>query len=375
MPAQYPGAVTTLPGTSPTNLSDTVGGKDHPARHDQVELEINAITGELGVNPKGVAASVKARLDTIDESVGTIEDTLLDAKGSDASLPARLDRMQGEIDGASSKVIAYEYTSGTTAWTRPAGALWVEYEIIAAGGGGASGSVAPAGTGIEGGGGGAPGAIIRGRMSAAQAGANGNAVVGAPGAGGAGRTTNFGHNAGANGGNSSIFGITAVGGLGATTSSGASGSGVIGASSLADDIINGPGGANGGSGTGSSVGAITRLLPTGGGGGGGKNSANTAFGGGEGGDYSANALGWPTTGATGGTLGGGNGAAGVEFRGVGLGGGGGGGAVGTTNGGAGGAGATPGGGGGGGGACQSGATSGPGGGGGGGRIRVVWIIA
>ncbi|GHA01573.1 hypothetical protein ACFOOM_12065 [Streptomyces echinoruber] len=120
------------------------------------------------------------------------------------------------------------FTSSGT-WTRPAGALWVEVHVQAAGGG--SGGVASTGSGqaacAPGGGG---GEYARGFFTAAAAGASQSITVGVGGAGGA-----AGANSGANGGNSS-FGalITAMGG------SGAQGATATSAASL--------GGANGGTG-------------------------------------------------------------------------------------------------------------------------------
>jgi hypothetical protein len=143
----------------------------------------------------------------------------------------------------------------------------------------------------------------------------------------------------------------------------------------AGDIINGPAGGAGNVSTGTSAAAQARLIPTGGAGGGGKSNTGVTSNGGEGGDFGANALGWPTSGAAAGVAPGGAGTAGAVFRNVGLGGAGGAGASGATNGGDGGAGGSPGGGGGGGGGAQTGATSGAGGDGGSGRIRVAWYVA
>ncbi len=367
MPAQYPGAVTTLPGTSPPNLSDTVGDLDHPARHDQVELELNAITAELGTEPKGAAASVAARLNAIDESIGTVENTLSDAEGSDASLPDRLDRMQSEIDAASSKVIVNDYTSaGTHAWTKPEGAVWVRARLVGGGGGGASGQV----SGNAGGGGASAGAIIDVMIPASEVAESGDLVVGAGGSGGA-ASTGAG-NAGANGGASTFSGVSAAGGIrGGATSINAAGAAQTNVSSLAYDLISTLAGGNGGAGfTGSSSSAQSRPVPTGGGGGAGRSGA---LNGGAGGAFATNNVGWPTAVAAGGTAPGGNGQDGATSRGIGLGGGGGASAVGATAGGRGGDGGYPGGGGGGGGASET--TSGRGGNGGGGRVTLWWHIA
>jgi hypothetical protein len=73
MPASYPAAIPDLPGSTPTPTATAtaaeVGGLTHAERHDQVELEVEAIAAELGTNPKGSAASVKARLDALDTTV------------------------------------------------------------------------------------------------------------------------------------------------------------------------------------------------------------------------------------------------------------------------------------------------------------------
>lgn len=356
MPAAYPGALPNLtesiPGTpSSTTLGTETAARTHSGHHAQIAEELGAALTELGTDPAG----------------------------PDATVVARLDRMQGEIDAAEAKVVVNDYTTaGTHPWTKPSGAVWLDLLLIGGGAGGSSGGVQGAVNGASGGGGGAAGTIIRVRIPAADVSASGTLTVGAGGTGGAAVSTNTTLGAYGSAGGDSIFdGITALGGLAPAVSPQNGGLNRTGGASLSGDIVNSAPGANGGTGAaaGSAAAAQSRLIPTGGGGGGGKSNVGGTNAGGEGGDYSANLLGWPTSGAAGGAAPGGAGTAGTIFRGVGLGGGGGASGSGATNGGRGGDGAWPGGGGGGGGAAENGATSGRGGDGGEGRVTLIWYIA
>ena len=59
----YPGALDNFAAASPTNLADLdTTGRDHDARHDDVEAAMEAVQGELGINPAGDFATVAARI-------------------------------------------------------------------------------------------------------------------------------------------------------------------------------------------------------------------------------------------------------------------------------------------------------------------------
>ena len=64
----YPAAIDSFanPGAS-TLMDDTV--YDHDVQHSNVNDAVNAIETELGTNPKGSSASVKARLDLIETKI------------------------------------------------------------------------------------------------------------------------------------------------------------------------------------------------------------------------------------------------------------------------------------------------------------------
>lgn len=64
MPSQYPDALDNLPATfTGTDQADVV---DHAGMHNTERQAINAIEAELGTNPAGTHATVKARLDAVD---------------------------------------------------------------------------------------------------------------------------------------------------------------------------------------------------------------------------------------------------------------------------------------------------------------------
>lgn len=67
----YPGALDNFAEASPTNLGDNDStGRTHRERHDDVEAAVEAVQGELGLNPSGDFATVRARLDDLDEGFG-----------------------------------------------------------------------------------------------------------------------------------------------------------------------------------------------------------------------------------------------------------------------------------------------------------------
>ena len=68
----YPGALDDFAEASPPYLADDdTTGRDHPARHDDLEAAMEAVQGELGTDPSGGSATVKARLDAADATVAS----------------------------------------------------------------------------------------------------------------------------------------------------------------------------------------------------------------------------------------------------------------------------------------------------------------
>ena len=66
----YPGALDNFAEASPPYLADDdTTGRDHPARHDDLEAAMEAVQGELGTDPSGGSATVKARLDAADSTL------------------------------------------------------------------------------------------------------------------------------------------------------------------------------------------------------------------------------------------------------------------------------------------------------------------
>ena len=72
MTTVYPGALDTL--TNPTS-TDTLASVPHDQQHANANDAIEAIEAELGLNPKGSAATVKARLDAINPASGQVQAT------------------------------------------------------------------------------------------------------------------------------------------------------------------------------------------------------------------------------------------------------------------------------------------------------------
>lgn len=137
--ATYPGALPNLtesipatPGT--TTLGTSTATRTHSGHHTQIAQELGAALAELGTNPKG----------------------------SDASVKARLDRMQGEIDAVGSgggAIVVQDWTTPgtyTDAAVKPAGAKGRRIRIVAGGASGQGGGRVN-GDGASGGGGGGGG--------------------------------------------------------------------------------------------------------------------------------------------------------------------------------------------------------------------------
>jgi len=283
--------------------------------------------------------------------------------------------------GAAGTAVSQVFSSNGT-WTKPAGAKFVNIQLLGAGGGGGSGRKdSTAGVNTYGGGGGGGGSWININVPASVLAATESVVVGAGGAGAAAVSTDTtSGSAGADGGTTSftINGSSAnsikafggIGGGGGSTSTGAGGAGIVNANAGSS------GGAPSGAAYGNPV-AVTNIAQfggPGGSGGGGVGTTNTASNGGFGGrsntwDKSGGAQALADSGS--------NATAGnnypVAATGVlltGTGGGGGGGGV-SVVGGSGGNGGFPAGGGGGGGGTRSGANSGAGGTGGAGVAIIT----
>jgi hypothetical protein len=84
----YPGALDDFAEASPPYLADEdTTGRDHPARHDDLEAAMEAVQGELGTDPAGGSATVKARLDGVDTSLAGKADTSALASKADIASP------------------------------------------------------------------------------------------------------------------------------------------------------------------------------------------------------------------------------------------------------------------------------------------------
>jgi hypothetical protein len=285
--------------------------------------------------------------------------------------------------GGISSADIQEFTStGTSTWTKPAGAKLVYVLMFGGGAGGGSGRRRALASSTAAGGGGGAGAGGRSELwiPAAALGGTETVTVGAGGTGGAARTTDDTSGASGGDGTSTSFGSWGLArpGAGGGAGSTSAGSGNNGGGGGPDGISNSSTiyGAAGGNGSTTTPSASSRGGYRGGGGAGGagfaagSTTSNAGAAGGLGGaayDASTSTTGGGgTAGATNGA--GGNGANATSYFVGGSGGGGGG--SGTTTAGAGGNGGYPGGGGAGGGAGH-GVNSGAGGNGGNGYVRVI----
>jgi hypothetical protein len=274
------------------------------------------------------------------------------------------------------------YAAGTSSWSKPTGAKFVNIQLLGGGGGGGSGRKdSTLATNAYGGGGGGGGSWININVPASVLAATESVVVGAGGAGAAAVSTDTtSGSAGTDGGTTSftingsapnsIKAFGGIGGGGGSTSPGAAGAGIVNANAGSS------GGATSGAAYGNPVAAtnIAQFGGPGGSGGGGVGTTNTASNGGYGGRSNT----WDKAGGAQALAdSGSNATAGnnypVAATGVlltGTGGGGGGGGV-SVVGGSGGNGGFPAGGGGGGGGTRSGANSGAGGTGGAGVAIIT----
>jgi hypothetical protein len=75
MASAYPGGLDDFAGTSPTYLADDdATGRKHSERHNDVELAVEAVQAELGTDPAGASATVKARFEAIEGDVRWTDD-------------------------------------------------------------------------------------------------------------------------------------------------------------------------------------------------------------------------------------------------------------------------------------------------------------
>jgi len=76
----YPSALDDFAEASPTNLGDDDStGRNHSERHDDIEAAMEAVQAELGLDPAGSFATVRARLDDIDSGGGATASIGLEA--------------------------------------------------------------------------------------------------------------------------------------------------------------------------------------------------------------------------------------------------------------------------------------------------------
>jgi hypothetical protein len=88
--SNYPGALDDFAEASPTNLGDDDStGRNHSERHDDVEAAMEAVQGELGVDPAGPSASTVAARFIQDKSkiaVGNGSSVVALAAGADGTV-------------------------------------------------------------------------------------------------------------------------------------------------------------------------------------------------------------------------------------------------------------------------------------------------
>jgi hypothetical protein len=211
---------------------------------------------------------------------------------SDGSQYARQDGAWSVVTGGGGggggvdiQVFGSPTTSGTFTWTKPAGAKWVEFYLVASGGTGGSGARNAVGSIRGGGAGGGAGSAYVGRVHADSLGATETVTVGAGMTGTAGVTVNATAGFSGTAGLPTLFSAFRAQGGGA--GSGGSLTGAIGGGSSPTGyfyhaaMTGMPGGNGQISGTGGQAPAInfSYLMPTGGGGGCGVTSAVAGRGG------------------------------------------------------------------------------------------------
>ncbi len=91
--AVYPGTVATIASDKTNSTTDI---DDHPDHHNQLAQELVAVQTELGTNPSGSLATVKARLDLVNDTsdVYTITNAPAADRTFDAGVTATLDDLK-----------------------------------------------------------------------------------------------------------------------------------------------------------------------------------------------------------------------------------------------------------------------------------------
>ena len=138
----YPGALDDFAEASPPYLADDdTTGRDHPARHDDLEAAMEAVQGELGTDPSGGSATVKARLDAADSTVSALTSTVAGkVKGYHASTaPGSPSTGDLWVNSSNQEVKVYN----GAAWVNPSNAGGIANAVIS---GAPTGTYTDAGT-------------------------------------------------------------------------------------------------------------------------------------------------------------------------------------------------------------------------------------
>lgn len=133
--ATYPGGIPSF--TVPVS-GDKLNNPNHITQHVTEDQEIVAIATELGINPKGVAASVAARLTTIEGSIPTVPVKATGAEADTGTDDAKFLTAKAAKDSHNIPLVApgtsgNVLTSNGTDWTSAApsgGASAVELSFV-----------------------------------------------------------------------------------------------------------------------------------------------------------------------------------------------------------------------------------------------------
>lgn len=98
--ATYPAAI---PSIAANKTDQTTSASDHAAHHNTLAAELVAALTELGVNPSGAAATVAARLTSIDDAITTLNGLVGGLGAPDATtLTKGIVRLAGDLGGTAS---------------------------------------------------------------------------------------------------------------------------------------------------------------------------------------------------------------------------------------------------------------------------------
>lgn len=125
MAAVYPGSVAAI---AADKANATVTPTDHPSHHNQLAEELVAVETVLGVNPAGASATVVARLDGVDGTVGTIASDVadintelgVDPSGGFATVVARLNDIAASLAllaAVTSKINYFNSDTSSALWS------------------------------------------------------------------------------------------------------------------------------------------------------------------------------------------------------------------------------------------------------------------